>query len=73
MILIATVLWAIAAGTGSAGNTYQQAAQLAGRLDAENRAPSRAAELKAMLRIAGHCGLTFICRAVLLNPHRHDS
>jgi Predicted integral membrane protein (DUF2269) len=50
-VLIALVLWAIAAGTGQrGGRTYQQAAQLAGRLDAENRGAEPSAELKAMLQ-----------------------
>ena len=50
-VLIALVLWFIAAGTGQRGGmTYQRAAQLAGRLDAENRGAEPSAELKAMLQ-----------------------
>jgi hypothetical protein len=50
-ILLAIVLWAISASTGQrGGRTYNEAAQLAGRLDAENRGAEPSAELKALLQ-----------------------
>jgi uncharacterized membrane protein len=66
-ILIALVLWFIAAGTGQRGGmTYQRAAQLAGRLDAENRGSEPSAELKALLQNRQAMWLTIISSVTVL-------
>jgi hypothetical protein len=50
-VLAAIVLWAISAGTGQrGGQTYGEAAKLAGRLDAENRGTEPSTELQALLQ-----------------------
>jgi hypothetical protein len=46
--------------------TYQQAAQLAGRLDAENRGAEPSAELKALLQNRQAMWLTIISSVAVL-------
>ena len=66
-ILIALVLWAIAAGTGQrGGRNYGAAAQLAGRLDAENRGGEPSTELKTLLQNRQAMWLTIISSAAVL-------
>jgi hypothetical protein len=58
---------AIAAGTGQRGGmNYQQAAQLAGRLDAENRGAEPSAELKALLQNRQAMWLTIVSSVAVL-------
>ena len=66
-VLIALVLWAVGAGAGQrGGRNYQQAAQLAGRLDAENRGAEPNAELKAMLQNRQAMWMTIVSSAAVL-------
>ncbi|HEY6584236.1 MAG TPA: hypothetical protein VIZ29_05260 [Gaiellaceae bacterium] len=50
-VLIALALWLVAAGTGQrGGQTYAEAAQLAGRLDGEGRGDQPSEELRVRLQ-----------------------
>jgi hypothetical protein len=66
-VLLAIVLWAISAGTGQrGGQTYAEAAKLAGRLDAENRGAEPSSELKTLLQDRRAMWLNIVSSAAVL-------
>jgi Predicted integral membrane protein (DUF2269) len=66
-VLAAIVLWAISAGAGQrGGQTYAEAAKLAGRLDAERRGAEPSAELKSLLQNRRAMWLNIVSSAAVL-------
>jgi uncharacterized membrane protein len=66
-VLLAIVLWAVAAGTGQrGGQTYAEAQKLAAQLAAEGRADESSAELRVRLQDRRAMWLNVVSSAAVL-------